>query len=154
MMPVPHSVLLLMADDDPDDRDLARQALQAARVRNRLDFVSDGEQLLDYLNRRGDFGHLAGDALPGLILLDLNMPRMDGREALIAIKADPLLRRIPVVVMTTSQSDEEVARAYDHGASSYIKKPVTFEGLVEVMRAIGRYWIDIVDLPPEPSSGD
>lgn len=150
----PSSALLLMADDDPDDRELARQALQAARVRNRLDFVQDGEELLDYLNRRGDFVHLAGETLPGLILLDLNMPRVDGREALREIKADPFLRRIPVVVMTTSRASQEVARAYDLGASSYIAKPATFDGLVEVMRAIGRYWIEIVALPPDPSSGD
>lgn len=147
------SIVLLMADDDADDRELARRALDEARVVNRLDFVRDGEELLDYLHRRAGYEDLAGTALPGLLLLDLNMPRMDGREALRHIKADPDLRRIPVVVMTTSRAERDVLRAYDLGASSYITKPVTFAGLVEVMRAIGRYWIDLVDLPPSSSEG-
>ena len=143
------SITILMADDDADDRALARDALEESRLRNDLRFVENGEQLLDYLRRRGKFAPPADSPRPGLILLDLNMPRMDGREALEAIKADPELRRIPVVVLTTSKAEEDVVRSYDLGASSFITKPVTFGALVETMRALGRYWLEIVDLPKE-----
>jgi CheY-like chemotaxis protein len=140
-----------MADDDPDDRELAREAIVASRLRNPLYFVEDGEELLDFLNRRGKYS--AGTApRPGLILLDLNMPRMDGREALRAIKADPVLRTIPTVVLTTSNADEDVLSCYSLGANSFITKPVTFDRLVEVMRALGAYWFDTVDLPADTTA--
>ena len=140
------SIVILMADDDEDDRLLTRDALEESRLKNELRFVEDGVELLRYLRREGEY---ADAPRPGVILLDLNMPRKDGREALQEIKADPELRRIPVVVMTTSKAEEDILRSYDLGASSYIAKPVTFEGLVDVMRMLGRYWIDIVELPKD-----
>lgn len=143
------SITLLMADDDPDDRLLAAEALRESGLANDLRFVEDGEQLLDYLHRRGPWADPAASPRPGLVLLDLNMPRMDGREALARMKADPALRRIPVVVLTTSRAEADVLRSYDLGANSFITKPVTFTGLVEAMRVLGRYWIEIVELPPE-----
>jgi CheY-like chemotaxis protein len=140
-------ITILIADDDADDRMLAKEALEESRLRNELYFVEDGEELLDYLNRRGKFAEPAKAPRPGLILLDLNMPRKDGREALREIKADADLRRIPVVIMTTSKAEEDVFRSYDLGANSFITKPVTFERLVELMRALGQYWIEFVELP-------
>lgn len=140
-------IVILMADDDPDDRLLTRKALAESRVLNDLHFVEDGEQLLDFLRHRGAFSDPDKSPRPGLILLDLNMPRKDGREALAEIKADPELRRIPVVVMTTSQAEEDIFRSYDLGASSFITKPVTFDRLVELMRTLGQYWIEFVELP-------
>lgn len=141
------SINILMADDDADDRFLAEEALQEAHLRNKICFVKDGEELLDYLHHRGEFANAQTSPRPGIILLDLNMPRKDGREALIEIKADPDLRRIPIVVLTTSKAEEDVLRSYDLGVSGYITKPVSFEGLIEVMRVIGKYWFDIVELP-------
>ena len=138
---------ILMADDDEDDRLLTQEALEESRLVNEIHFVEDGEQLMDYLYRRGAYTYLANEPLPGLILLDLNMPRKDGREALQEIKADPQLRPIPVVILTTSKGEEDIYRSYDLGASSYIAKPVTFAALVEVIQAIGRYWFELVELP-------
>ena len=145
-------VVILMADDDEDDRRLAQDALRKSHLSNEVRTVGDGEELLEYLRRQGRYAEgLDAQGLdaprPGLILLDLNMPRMDGREALAEIKADPALRSIPVVVLTTSQADEDICRAYEIGANSFISKPVTFEGLVSVMSAIGQYWFQIVELP-------
>lgn len=141
-------LVVVMADDDEDDRLLAQEAWEAAMLANRLDFVEDGQELMDYLRHEDKFAGLAG-SLPGLILLDLNMPRKDGREALAEIKADPRLRRVPVVVLTTSQADEDIHGTYDTGASAFIVKPVSFESLVEVMRTIKKYWFEIVESPPE-----
>lgn len=145
----PRPIVILLADDDEEDRMLAAGALEESRVVNDLRFVEDGEELLDYLYHRGAYAEPGSAPTPGLILLDLNMPRKDGREALREIKADPELRRIPVVVLTTSKAEEDIYRTYDLGANSFITKPVSFEGLVAVMRDIGRYWIEIVELPPE-----
>ena len=145
----PRPIVILLADDDEEDRMLAAGALEESRVVNDLRFVEDGEELLDYLYRRGAYSEPGSAPTPGLILLDLNMPRKDGREALREIKAHPELRRIPVVVLTTSKAEEDIYRTYDLGANSFITKPVSFEGLVAVMRDIGRYWIEIVELPPE-----
>lgn len=141
------AVRILMADDDADDCMLARDALEEARVMNTFDVVGDGVELMDYLRRQGDYSYLEGEAMPGLILLDLNMPKMDGREALKEIKADESLRRIPVVVLTTSKADEDVLRTYELGVNSFVTKPVTFEGLVEVMKTLAKYWFEIVKLP-------
>jgi CheY-like chemotaxis protein len=138
-----------MADDDADDRMLAKDALEECRLANDLRFVEDGEELMDYLYHRGSFADPADSPRPGLILLDLNMPRKDGREALKEIRADPELRPIPVVVLTTSQAEEDILRSYDLGANSYVTKPVTFQSLVEIMKALGRYWFNIVALPPQ-----
>lgn len=152
-MPVPRSVTILVAEDDPDDRLLAAEALRESRAGDELRFVANGEELLDYLRRRGRWADPAQSPRPGLVLLDLNMPRMDGREALAALKADPELRRIPVVVLTTSQAPNDVARSYELGASSFITKPSTYRGLVDAMRVLGRYWMEIVKLPPQGGEG-
>jgi CheY-like chemotaxis protein len=145
-MPPPTPITILLADDDADDRMLTRDALAESRLANDLRFVEDGEELLDYLLKRGKYAD-ADAPRPGLILLDLNMPRKDGREALKEIKAEPTLRQIPVVVLTTSKAEEDIYRTYDLGVNSFITKPVTFDGLVTVMRALGRYWFEIVELP-------
>jgi len=142
-------VLILMADDDADDRMLTTDALKVSRLANELRFVFDGEELMDYLQHRGRYSAPASSPRPGVILLDLNMPRKDGREALREIKADAALRQIPVIVLTTSKAEEDIYRTYDLGANSYITKPVTFEGLVAVMRSLGQYWFEIVELPTE-----
>lgn len=140
-------ITILLADDDADDRMLTREALKESRLVNDLRFVEDGEELLDYLSHRGKYADPQSAPRPGLILLDLNMPRKDGREALREIKADPALRSIPIVVLTTSKAEEDIYKTYDMGVNSFITKPVTFEGLVSVMKALGRYWFEIVELP-------
>lgn len=142
------AITILMAEDDEDDRLLTEQAFAECKLQNSLVFVEDGEQLLDYLHRRGEYTDPARSPRPGLILLDLNMPRKDGRQALVEIKADPSLRRIPVVILTTSKAEEDILRSYNLGASSYITKPVTFSSLVEILKALDRYWFQIVNLPP------
>ena len=142
-------VLILMADDDPDDRMLARDALEECHVTNEMLFVEDGEDLMDYLRRRNKYADVRVSPRPGLILLDLNMPRKNGREALQEIKNDPDLCRIPVVILTTSQSEEDVIRSYQLGANSYITKPVTFDGLVNVMQNLKNYWLQTVAVPTE-----
>jgi len=140
-------VTILLADDSEDDRLMTRDALNESFVLNDLREVEDGEQLMDYLHRRGQYTDPSTSPRPGLILLDLNMPRKSGQEALAEIKRDPLLRRIPVIVLTTSEADEDIVRSYELGVSSFITKPVTFHGLVEVMKAFGKYWIEIVAIP-------
>jgi CheY-like chemotaxis protein len=142
-------ITILYADDDAEDRMLVRDAWAENRLANELHFVEDGEELMDYLRRRGPYAQLATEPLPGLVLLDLNMPRKDGREALQEIKADPRLRSIPVVVLTTSKADEDILRAYDLGVNSFILKPVTFESLVEITRTLSQYWFEVVELPSE-----
>lgn len=146
--PTSKPITILLADDDPDDRLLAKQALERSRLANDLRFVEDGEELVDYLRRRGRFVDPHTSPRPGLILLDLNMPRKDGREALKEIKNDPKLRDIPIVILTTSKADEDIVRTYNLGVNSYITKPVKFSALVSVMKAIGKYWFEIVELPP------
>jgi two-component system response regulator len=136
-----------MADDDADDRQLTKEAFDEARLGNDLRFVEDGVELLDYLNQRGKFADPAQSPRPSLILLDLNMPRKDGREALRELKADPRFRAIRVVILTTSKAEEDIARTYELSATSYITKPVTFEALVDVIRTLGKYWLEIVELP-------
>ena len=143
------TITILMADDDEDDRMFAQDALVEARLANRIDFVEDGEELMDYLRHRGKYDNGNSPRRPGLILLDLNMPRKDGREALKEIKADPKLRQIPVVVLTTSKAQEDIFRTYDLGVSSFITKPVSFEGLVDIMKTLSKYWFEIVTLPTE-----
>lgn len=140
-------ITILMADDDDEDRMLTKKAFELNRLGNELRFVEDGEDLLDYLYQRGKYADPASAPRPGLILLDLNMPRLDGREALAVIKSDPSLRRIPVVVMTTSEADQDIARSYDLGANSYVTKPVTFDSLAQVIKALDQYWFEIVALP-------
>jgi CheY-like chemotaxis protein len=144
-------ITILLADDDADDRKLTADAFAENRLANQLHCVEDGEELMDYLHRRGNYETLRNEPLPGLILLDLNMPRKDGREALNEIKSDPDLRRIPIVVLTTSKAEEDIVRSYDLGVNSYVTKPVTFKSLVELVKVLGRYWFEVVELPPEES---
>ena len=146
------SIPILMAEDDEDDRLLAQDAFDESCLANPLFFVNDGEELLDYLYHRGRYVAAEQFPLPGLILLDLNMPKKDGREALQEIKADASLKHIPIIVLTTSHEEEDVLRSYSLGVSSFITKPVTFEQLVEVIQCIGHYWFEIVALPPDSHS--
>ena len=149
----PKPITILMADDDADDRKMTREAFEESRLANDLRFVENGVELMDYLNRRGKYGDPASSPRPGLILLDLNMPKKDGREALKEIKADPRLKNIRVVILTTSKAEEDIYRSYDLSAASYITKPVTFEQLVEVVKTLGKYWLEIVELPGEENGG-
>jgi len=142
-------ITILMADDDEDDRLMTKEAFQEARLANELRFVEDGEELLDYLYQRDKFSDPASSPRPGLILLDLNMPRKDGREALKEIKDDPDLRQIPIVVLTTSKAEEDIYRSYDLGVNSFITKPVSFEGMVFVITTLAQYWFQIVRLPED-----
>ena len=142
-------ITILCAEDDPEDRMLVEDAMEDSRLVNDLHFVEDGEQLMDYLYRRGKYTELSNAPLPGLILLDLNMPKKDGREALEEIKADPDLRRIPIVVLTTSKAEEDILRTYDLGVSGFVVKPVTFETLVSIMKTVSKYWFEIVEPPPQ-----
>lgn len=150
MNPPRQPITILMADDDPDDRLMTQEAFAECRVLNPLRFVSDGEELMDYLHRRGEYADDERFPMPGLVLLDLNMPRRDGREVLREIKADPRLRGIPVVILTTSKAEEDVVRSYRDGVNSFITKPVTFSALTEVVKALGKYWLEVVDLPESP----
>lgn len=140
-------ITILVADDDPDDRVLVKDALEESRLANALYFVKDGEELMEYLHRRGAYQDAGLSPRPGLILLDLNMPRKDGREALREIKSDPALRSIPIIVLTTSKAEEDICRTYDLGVNSFITKPVTFDSFVEVIQVLGRYWFEVVELP-------
>jgi CheY-like chemotaxis protein len=142
-------ITILLADDDEEDLQMTQEALQQSRLGNDLRFVLDGEEMMDYLLRRGQYLDPADAPVPGLILLDLNMPKKDGREALAEIKANPELRKIPVIVLTTSRAEEDIFRTYDLGVSSFITKPVTFDGLVEAMKVLSEYWFEIVELPNE-----
>jgi CheY-like chemotaxis protein len=141
---------ILMADDDPDDRMLVRDALGETSAPQHLDCVEDGEELLDYLHQRGKYAHLPAGHPPRIILLDLNMPRKDGREALKEIKNDPKLRQIPVIILTTSNATEDIQRAYDLGASSFMIKPRNFETLVKALDTAVHYWFDTCRVPNTP----
>lgn len=140
-------IVILIADDDAEDRMLIHEALEESRLKNSIQFVENGEELMDYLHNRNRFRDKAKFPTPGLVLLDLNMPKKDGREALKEIKADETLRLIPIVVLTTSKAEEDVLRTYDLGVNSFITKPVTFSALVEVMKTLSKYWFEIVELP-------
>lgn len=140
---------ILVADDDPEDRLLIQEAFEECGIPTTLRFVADGEQLMDYLHRRGAYRERDSAPRPGLILLDLNMPRKDGREVLREVKSDVALWQIPVVVFTTSDAEDDVSRSYALGASAFITKPVTFDGLVDTVQAMGRYWLEVVSLPFE-----
>lgn len=140
-------ITLVVADDDPDDRVLIREALHETRLSGDVHFVVDGEELMDYLRHRGTYAKSGASPRPALILLDLNMPRKSGSEALAEIKADPALRQVPVVVLTTSEAEEDVFRSYDLGANSFITKPASFGSLVAVMKNLERYWLDAAAIP-------
>jgi CheY-like chemotaxis protein len=143
-------IVILLADDDEEDLQMTIEALQASRLANDVRVTHDGEELMDYLFRRGVYEHEDAPT-PGLILLDLNMPKKDGREALGEIKASPVLRQIPVIVLTTSKAEEDIFRSYDLGVNSFVTKPVTFAGLSEAMKVLAKYWFEIVALPAEPN---
>ncbi len=139
---------ILIADDDLEDQMLLEEAFGESQWVTDLRFVEDGEQLLDYLHRQGRYADPGAAPRPGVILLDLNMPRKDGREALQEIKADPTLRQIPIIVLTTSRAEEDIFRSYDLGVNSFITKPVTFRALVELLQMLRKYWFELVELPP------
>src|SRR6266545_1165908 len=148
-----NSITILIADDDVDDRMMMRDALEESRLANDIRFVEDGEELMDYLQHRGKFENPADSPRPGIILLDLNMPKKDGREALAEIKADPRLKTIRIIILTTSKAEEDILRTYELSAASYITKPVTFAGLVDVVKTLGKYWLEIVELPAAADNG-
>lgn len=139
-------IRILIADDDADDRMLIADAFEEANLTNPIEFVVDGLDLLDYLKRQGKYEELKDQDLPGLILLDLNMPRMDGRAALAEIRKNPEFEDIPVVALTTSKSEEDILQAYNLGVNSFITKPDTFDGLVHVVQILNKYWIENVQL--------
>ena len=150
----PKSITILMADDDADDRQLTQEAFDESKLANDLRFVENGEEVFEYLNRVGRFADPKTSPWPSLLLLDLNMPRMDGREVLQRMKADPKYSTIRVIVLTTSKAEEDIVRSYQLAAASYITKPVTFESLVQVIQALGRYWFEIVELPENDTKHD
>jgi CheY-like chemotaxis protein len=152
MSTVHPALTILLADDDEEDRMMTIDALRARRVANEIRCVADGQELIDYLFRRGAYVD-SEEPLPGLILLDLNMPKKDGREALAEMKTDARMRSIPVVVLTTSRAEEDIVRTYDLGVNSFISKPVTFNGLVQAMDVFSRYWLEIVELPADVERG-
>ncbi len=140
---------ILLVEDNPNDIEITRRALEKGQLKNELTIARDGQEALDIL-----FGHSGGrTSQPGLILLDLNLPRVDGREVLSRIKSDPVLRRIPVIVLTTSTREEDVGRSYDLGVNTFISKPVRFEDFIKVITAIQEYWIVIATLPPAGAPG-
>jgi CheY-like chemotaxis protein len=138
------SIDVLLVEDDPGDTLMIREAFEDNKVRNRLTCVTDGVQALEFLRREGSH---AGAPRPDLILLDLNLPRKDGREVLAEIKADDDLRTIPVVILTTSQAEEDVLRSYELHANAYVTKPVDFERFIEVVRQIDNFFVTVVKLP-------
>jgi CheY-like chemotaxis protein len=147
------SIVILLTDDDEEDLQMTVEALRESRLGNDVRTTHDGEELMDYLFQRGAYTDPSDAPTPGLILLDLHMPKKDGREALAEIKANPDLRLIPVIVLTTSKAEEDIFRSYDLGVNSFITKPVTFAGLVEAMRVLSQYWFEIVELPDGRASG-
>ena len=140
---------LLLADDDPDDRLLIKDALDEGRLVVDLRQVEDGEELMDYLHRHGKYAEPNRSPHPDLILLDLKMPRKSGHQALEEIKGNSELRRIPIVILTTSKAEEDVVRSYDLGANSFMVKPPAFGALIEAMKTLERYWFELITLPPE-----
>jgi CheY-like chemotaxis protein len=144
-----YPIRIVVADDDPDDRMMIKDAFEEAKLGNPVDFVHDGVELMEYLRREGQYKSMGNQPYPGFILLDLNMPRKDGRTALKEIKESSELHRIPIVILTTSKAEEDIIKTYNLGVNSFICKPVSFDGLVEIVKTVGRYWIEIVALPPE-----
>jgi two-component system, response regulator len=139
---------ILMVDDDKDDQMLVEKALREKGVTNPVIFLSDGEAMLDYLKRKGKFSGPEASDRPCFILLDLNMPRMDGRKALLFLKSDPELKKIPVLVLSTSNAEEDIVRSYNLGANSFLIKPSDFTGLLSMAESLANYWLSVVELPP------
>lgn len=150
---IKNQVPILIADDDKEDCEMIRDAFQESRLLNNLHFVHDGEELMSYLKRQGKYEDYSKYPMPGLILLDLNMPKKDGRECIQEIKNNCDLRQIPIVVLTTSQAEEDVIRSYNLGVNSLITKPVEFSSLVQIMKELGHYWFEIVKLPLNVEKG-
>jgi CheY-like chemotaxis protein len=146
-------ITILMADDDPDDREMTKEAFEESRLANDLRFVENGTELMDYLHRHGKYKNPAASPRPGIILLDLNMPKKDGRQALAEIKSDPKLKQIRIIVLTTSSNHDDIQHCYDLSAASFITKPVTFDALVDVIKTLGKYWLEIVELPRDDNGG-
>lgn len=144
-----YPIRIVVADDDADDRMMIRDAFEESKLGNPIDFIEDGMELMEYLNREGKYANLKGQPYPGFILLDLNMPRKDGRTALKEIKESAELHRIPIVILTTSKAEEDIIKTYNLGVNSFICKPVSFDKLVDIVKTVGHYWIQIVALPPE-----
>ena len=142
------SARILLVEDNPGDAELAREALLDSRLINELDTVEDGEKAMAWLHKEPPYQDAP---TPDLILLDLNLPRKDGREVLAEIKKDPDLRRIPVVVLTSSRADEDIAKSYDSHANCYVTKPVDFKSFNKIVASIERFWFSIVVLPPKES---
>ncbi len=142
------TITILLVEDDPGDQELTRRAFEEGKLRNRLQIVSDGEEALDYLRRQGAYADASTSPRPQLVLLDLNLPRLDGRAVLEQMRSDPDLRRIPVVALTTSRQEEDIVRSYDLGVNSYISKPVSMDSFVDVLRTLENYWFQVVMLPP------
>jgi CheY-like chemotaxis protein len=147
VVPLKKPITILMADDDEDDRLMTKEALIEAKQLNEFRTVEDGEELMEYLKRIGRYSNPKSAPTPGLILLDLNMPKKDGREVLKEIKANPVFRHIPVVVLTTSKAEDDILRTYELGVNSFVVKPATFEQLVDVMKMLTKYWFGVVELP-------
>lgn len=143
------SSVILLAEDDEDDYLITKMAFQKSQIRNPLHHVKNGEELMDYLRHNGRYAS-ENPPCPILILLDLNMPKMDGREALKAIKSDPKLKKIPVVILTTSKSEEDILLTYELGANSFIKKPTNFHDFLKILGSLTEYWLRVVKLPHEP----
>ncbi len=138
-------VEILLVEDSPSDAALTVEALEAGKIANTLNRVEDGVEAMDYLHRKGKY---ANAARPDLILLDLNLPRKDGREVLHELKNDPALRMIPIVVLTTSHAEQDVIQSYESHANCYITKPVSFEQFINVVKSIEQFWLTVVSLPP------
>ncbi|EMJ95040.1 response regulator [Leptospira alstonii] len=142
-----NSIHILVAEDDPDDRLLMKDGFRENNLVNPLHFVKDGEELFEFLQNKGEYSDILKYPRPGFILLDLNMPRMDGREVLKTIKSSAEFKKIPVIVLTTSREEEDMFQTYDLGANSFIRKPVEFGAFMETIRTLGKYWLEIVELP-------
>ncbi len=140
---------ILLVEDDPGDQELTRRALQQDVLRTDLRIVSDGKEALDYLRREGAFTNPEDSPRPDLILLDLNMPRIDGRQVLERVREDPSISRIPVIALTTSDEEEDVVRSYALGCKSFIKKPIEVETFIQTIRELQHYWFELVTLPPD-----
>lgn len=141
-----NSIEILLIEDSPSDANLTMQSLEQAKITNRLHWVEEGEAAMDFLYQRGEY---INAPRPDLIVLDLNLPGMDGREILAEVKADPDLRRIPVVVLTTSSNEEDVLRSYDLNANCYVTKPFNVQQFIQVVQLISDFWLTAVKLPPE-----
>jgi CheY-like chemotaxis protein len=142
------AAVILLVEDDPGDQELTKRAFKNGKIKNDLRVVNDGEEALDYLHRRGKFADRKSSPRPDLVLLDLNMPKVDGKQVLAEMRSDPDLRTIPVVVLTTSQQESDVLRSYDLGANSYITKPVQASEFTRTLSSLENYWLEVVVLPP------